>query len=387
MSTRLPAPQPSGIYKPERYGRVGPNYQKFGEQKQFYYDSYTDTYHVDPKAREQELQNIGVMEKPKEPPSLAQTLLPIAGVGTALYGGKYIGENIGSLPEKISGMFGGGEVAKQGAAQAAGTGSGIAGGFVESAGANGFSPVGMDAANYFPEQASGMFDLGGVGSAGNVLLPAAGAYGAYDLMKRDVGPGRGALQGAASGAAIGSYFGPMGAGIGAGVGGLLGLGKSFFDNPSVREQVKDRWGSMAQSNDPATAQYAKQYLSYLDSDQAKIDAEQGNTFGDKKAAGVLKPEDTWGGYGVINSVGSDYFNKWSEQQRRDYNQQLIDQNLLSSEKGDIRVTDSAKAKEIASQISNPQAQASKPTGMMEPRRSTPRPSQPSRSTPQRRKQK
>lgn len=69
--------------------------------------------------------------------------------------------------------------------------------------------------------ATGMFDIAGIGSAGNAILPAAGLAGAYDLWAnnaKSVGTGRGYLQGAASGAAIGSYFGPVGAGVGGGLG-------------------------------------------------------------------------------------------------------------------------------------------------------------------------
>lgn len=65
------------------------------------------------------------------------------------------------------------------------------------------------------------WSMSNIGSAGNYILPAAGAYGLYDLYSNrpeNIGHGSGYLQGAASGAAIGSYFGPWGAGIGAGAG-------------------------------------------------------------------------------------------------------------------------------------------------------------------------
>lgn len=74
------------------------------------------------------------------------------------------------------------------------------------------------------------FSLSGIGSAGNYILPAAGAYGLYDLYSNrpeNIGHGSGYLQGAASGAALGSYFGPVGAVAGAGAGILanaLGIG-------------------------------------------------------------------------------------------------------------------------------------------------------------------
>jgi len=60
-------------------------------------------------------------------------------------------------------------------------------------------------ASQIPAAGAGAFDMAGIGSAGNALLPLAGAYGAYDLFqdRKDLGTGKGYLQGAASGAALG----------------------------------------------------------------------------------------------------------------------------------------------------------------------------------------
>jgi hypothetical protein len=83
------------------------------------------------------------------------------------------------------------------------------------------------------------FSLGGIGSSGNYILPAAGAYGMYDVLSsKRGGTGAGALQGLASGAAMGSYFGPWGAAIGGGVGALGSLfgGKS---RTKVEEERRD----------------------------------------------------------------------------------------------------------------------------------------------------
>lgn len=84
--------------------------------------------------------------------------------------------------------------------------------------------------------------------ATSYLPGAIGAYGAYDLLKRDdVSPGRGALQGAASGAGIGYTFGgPAGAGIGAGIGGAAGLIKSLFGGGSRTNIEEDRIKKLAQ---------------------------------------------------------------------------------------------------------------------------------------------
>lgn len=100
-----------------------------------------------------------------------------------------------------------------------------------------------------PAAEGGMFSLGGIGSAGNAILPAAGALGAFNLAmsQGDAGSGgrrnlRGLGQGAASGAALGSYFGPVGAAIGAGVGGLGGLAGSVFgSSKGDRQMSRDEW--------------------------------------------------------------------------------------------------------------------------------------------------
>jgi len=98
-------------------------------------------------------------------------------------------------------------------------------------------------------EAAGAFDLAGVGSAGNVLLPAVGAYGAYNLMdsQSDAPSGgrrnsRGLLQGAASGAAMGSYFGAPGAIVGGILGGVGGLAGSVFgSSKGGRQMTRDEW--------------------------------------------------------------------------------------------------------------------------------------------------
>lgn len=372
------SPQAPGPDMSSRYPIApGPNYQKWKEQKGFIYDPYHDRYVADPKAQQELAYSQGLAERPKEPPGLFESLAPVAGVGTALYGGKWLGEH---GFDKISGLFGGGEVAKQGAAQAAGTGSGIAGGFVESAGANGFSPVGMDAANYFPEQ--GMFDLSGIGSAGNVILPAAGAYGAYDVLTGDYGTGRNALQGAASGAAMGSYFGPQGALIGGGIGLGAGLIKGMFDHESTRDLAKKHTSQLLdKSDDPAYQSYVsgmrEQFNSAPPDPSKPFHGGQYGSWDEYKKAG-LDAADLTGVYGNLNVYGP----KWAsltEDQRRAITQKNIDSGLYTSKKGEVEITDSGTAQSNFDSVVN-----AKPTGMMEPRRSTPRPTQPSKST-QRRK--
>ena len=365
---KVPNYNPSpGQMTPEKYAFIGNNYKKYGEQPGFRYDPYTDQYYADRRTPEQKKLD---EEGPPKPPGLIDTLAPIAGVGGSIYLGKELGKGLGG---QISGMFGSGAAteapalgeavtgatgATQGAASVAGAGAGAG----EAAGALG---AGGEVA------ATGMFDLAGAGAAGNLLLPAAGVIGGADILMNDRGPVRGGIQGAASGAAIGSFFGPPGIAIGAGVGGLIGLGKGLFgDDVSVKDQVKERWGGLAKSSDPTTQSYAKQYLDYVNSPGQG----EGPTFDELKESGQLKPEHVWGGYDMFKVYGSDWLGKYSEDQRRRISQALIDSNLLKSSKGDIRITDAAKAKEIADNIVKSPAPAAgaAATGMMEPPRTSTR---------------
>lgn len=138
--------------------------------------------------------------------------------------------------------------------------------------------------------------------------------------------------------------------LGMATGGLSEVANKFLNRKTTKEYQKEKWGNLAKASDAPTADYAKQYLNYLNSDRAKEDAKYENTFDGKKAAGKLAAEDVWGGEGIFKTFGSDWLGKYNENQRRDISQALIDNDLLGSSKGDITVKDANKAKEIASSI-------------------------------------
>lgn len=119
-----------------------------------------------------------------------------------------------------------------------------------SSGLPGLTSSGATAASSSPS----MFSLSGAGSAGNVLLPAAGAVGAYDLFKNNRKGKRGYAQGAASGAAIGSFAGPLGTGIGAGVGLLAAaLNERFNKKPQTRVE-EGKWKELVKAGKITEAQ-------------------------------------------------------------------------------------------------------------------------------------
>lgn len=93
----------------------------------------------------------------------------------------------------------------------------------------------------------------GIGSAGNVVLPALGAYGAYNLIRAQGDQPRGNYvrgigQGAASGAAMGSYFGPMGTAVGGGLGAVVGgIGAMTGSGKDEAQMNRDKLRKILQS--------------------------------------------------------------------------------------------------------------------------------------------
>lgn len=138
--------------------------------------------------------------------------------------------------------------------------------------------------------------------------------------------------------------------LGIATGGLSELARPFFQ-PSIKDQVKDRWKGLAGSttNQP-TLNYIDQYRKYLDSDQQKIDGSGANTFAAKKEAGTLTGKDVWGGAGMIKTFGDDWLGKYSEGQREAISNELLKRNLVESKKGDINITDAGAAQTAASDI-------------------------------------
>lgn len=139
---------------------------------------------------------------------------------------------------------------------------------------------------------------------------------------------------------------------GIGTGGLSEIAKAtgLLGHKSTKEYQRERWGDLAGSEDPMMANYGKQYLDYLGSEQAKTDAQYPNTFEGRKEAGTLKPEHVWGGVDLINTLGSDYLNKYTTDQRTKIAQAAIDNNLIYTDKGDQFIKDKEALKGLATQI-------------------------------------
>jgi len=246
-----------------KYQFVGPNYKKHGEVAGYVYWPYDDKYYVDPQAAKDQMIRSGTYKEEKKP-GMFSTLAPVVGGLGAVEVGKSLGKEVVPAAKDALGL---GEVANNagggsgmmGAGQAAaeaGTSAGSAAlPSAISAGANGTMtiaagapiPEGMVAVGTdisgatmvapAASQAGGMFSVGGIGSAGNAILPVAGAALAGDVLLNKRHGVSGAAEGAASGAMIGSYFGPTGAVVG----GLIGAGIGFFGNFGDVDAYKTEW--------------------------------------------------------------------------------------------------------------------------------------------------
>lgn len=62
----------------------------------------------------------------------------------------------------------------------------------------------------------------------------------------------------------------------------------------------------------------------------------------------LRPEDTWGGLMWMESLGNDYLEKMSEQERRELNQFALDNDLIEEARGALHWRDKNKAEEAIS---------------------------------------
>lgn len=248
---------PPGPQRPDKYPgyQVGPNYQRYGEQENFDYDPVSDEYFEKPE------KNPGYKEPPK-PPSLWETIGPVAGTAGAIYGAKGVAEAIpGAFKE--GGLFGEGGVGgfiKDGASSLFGSGGGgaasEAGGAALPAGeaANVGWNAGADASMGFygpggdPSAVTGAADTG-LGAFGQALSIAAILHGGYNLAS-NFGEGNwkgGAMSGAEAGAGVGTLILPgpgtaIGAGIGAITGGLLGAAKTGRTNKGTLARDAIRHG-------------------------------------------------------------------------------------------------------------------------------------------------
>lgn len=215
--------------------------------------------------------------------------------------------------------------------------------------------------------ASGAAQVGsalGYESAGAYAAPLLAAKGGYDLYNSFQNGGEG-VRGASTtlGAGIGSFAGPVGTVVGAGIGNLAGYGLQGdgFKNdlalgamtggvgliPGVGDSIRglmhkttkqhqsEKWSEMAESDDPATAAYAKQYLDTIaQGDGSGITFEQIQEKADKSG------RDVWGASAFFDAFKDKggWLNS-TEQQREAIAKRALDEGLLRGSHGDIIAID------------------------------------------------
>lgn len=360
-------PSQSGTMQPTKYPSVGKNYNTFGEVPGYTYNYLNDTYIPQKGAIDAVKQQAGYGEE--KPPGLLEQLAPVGAAGLAFGAAKGFSDNpsgfIGGIKDGVSGVFGLGGSAPAAAttpveaATAPSIGAQIAGSSAAAPAAPNIVGASVTGA-----ETPGMFSLGGVGSAGNAILPAAGAFGVYDLATNDRGPVGGAVEGAASGAAIGSFFGPPGAAIGAGIGGVAGLAKGFFEHKSTKQYEKERWGGL---EDKGVANASTAYQA--NHPQGDSGVWQTGQFAGKKwnfadALTLAKQDPTHFQhvYGNYDTFGSDW-SSYSDAQQKAIVSKLANEGLYKGDHGDVVITNEDRARQIKDEILSgkaapkPQAQA------------------------------
>lgn len=266
----------------------------------------------------------------------------LSGIGTQVAGK--------AIAKKIASMFSGGGSAASGGTIEGGVGTAANGGTMMADG----SIVG----------GSGPMSLSGIGASGNLLLPAAGALGAYDLFSKKKHGGKGALQGAASGAAIGSYAGLPGAIVGGLVGGGLGYFGNFGDvdrwkaeQDAVNRFAKDGvtgWDQYAAAQPQLSEGRSKEQLTNhnygADFVGSTSDGWVNNKFANSRNEKDLQGKDIWGYSAFGDAFGNDWFGKYDAGQREKIANKALELGVTEG-KGQIKLTNVDQLKNYASELS------------------------------------
>lgn len=391
MSVKGYDPSP-GPQNPSKYPtKVGPNYQKYGEQPGWIYNPYTDHYVADPKVQGQYNTDSGITPKS---PGLGATLLPIGaaagtialaqGLGKEVPG--MVGDAVKGVGDTIKGAFNlGGSapspvatIAQQSPVLANTAGSAaqqiipvntnvsIPGDF--SLGGNnaisGFNmggdvPAGLTNEGGFSGVNAGTAELANqpsflANSNLGMLGQAAGAYGLYDTFSNNRTGFGGAAEAGLSAYELTAPLGPEVSIPAAAIAALV-AGTGLFAHETTKEnEAKHTKQLLGQSpDDPAWVNYVNGMRNQTPNAGGAFANGQYQTWDQYKQAG-LNAKDLSGVYGNMQTFGPDWA-KYSQAQREAITQGLINADLYDSKKGEVVITDQAKAKDIAGQVMGGQA--------------------------------
>lgn len=305
-----------GAQQPQKYPTTGPNYAAWGEQSGWAYSPYTDSYHPDKKKYEEYMYSSGQAERPKGPPSLLDTVAPVAAVGGAYALSKGAGEG-------LSGLFslGGEEAAKTAVVETAKTSAPAA------AEAGGLAMPAFGSVGVLPMAAI----------AGATYL---GGKSAYDMLQ---GNKDNSLQGKAGRGILGMA-----------TGGISEMVRPAFMHESTRDHAqKNTQGLMGIGQDDARYQsYVKGMREQFNSAPTGKAFGQYDTWNEAKAAG-LQADGLTGVYGNIKAYGPAWAGLTFDQQKA-VTQLNINDGLYDSKKGEVILTNDQKAQENLAKVVKPQ---------------------------------
>jgi len=353
----------------------GYTYYVIPGHEQFVFDPYTGKYYDNPvyldEAAKKAVGDSG-------DPGLAGAIVTAAGT----IGGTYVASNYESILSSIGEAMGLSAAGTTGAATGATTG---ALGAAPAATSGSLStPTIVSATNIGqeigaagqavgpqmfanPNAASGFGSTGALSTGLGALGAAAGTYGMYEGWKKGdpITAGAGAAGLGLGLNAMGYALGPYGwAALGA-----LALASKLNDHESTREVAKRHTKSLLKQgkDDQVWQNYVKGIREQYNKDPVDkskpFAGGRYSTWDEYKAAGLMAGDLT-GVHGNLETFGPEWAHL-SQQQREAVTQALIDADLYHSRKGEVNISDKARAREIYAQVLSGQ---------------TPNPTQPKTST-------
>lgn len=360
-----PGPQQPGKYQ----SKVGPKYNKYGEQESlgYYYDPLTDSYSRDPNIAKNNAKKLHDQNNPPGQPGLMETIGPVAGTAAAIGVGQSIAkdggagllsglkETVGSLGD----MFGTAKKTIQSGADFVSDSFGFGGAdaglqatqqSMSNVAPQAFGPGGAPDA-LLPGGSDLTNTLGGAddalagGAPPSALsqgLGAAGAaYGAYNALQgvKKGDPLQAGLGGAGAVAginAMGYALGPWGvAATIAAPAALAFLNDQFFSHKDTKQYQKERTDQLLEKG--FTEEQLRVLRPTTFDDMPKADDGEWKRLmkipGNKERFenGVTS---NWGSDGMLKTFGPEYLNEMSEQDRWALTRAAIDNKFLKSDKGD-----------------------------------------------------
>lgn len=346
----------AGPQQPQKYPTaVGSNYLTYGEVPGYIYNPYTDSYHADKKAYEDYLYNSGQAERPKGPPSLADSVLPIALVGGTAAIAQGFGKNIAEngVVDTAKGLLGmGGEAAPTVANTATTTApqalQGLQGlGATAAPTAAGDVAATTTAAEAAPGLFSGIAPMAGsIGGLGALGAIAGGTYlGGKSALNMLQGKEDNSLSGKGGRVVLGMA-----------TGGLSELARPFLMHKSTRDIAKDHTkGLLGIGEDDARYQ---SYVNGMRDQYNSAPTDPSKPFAGKYAnfeaykQGGLEAGDLTGTYGNIKAYGPEWAGLTFDQQKA-VTQLNINDGLYGSKQGEVILTNEQKAKENLAKVIKP----------------------------------